>query len=969
MADYTARSSVVLNGKQAEDQLEALSKRAGTLREEMKKLRKANDLAGFKEKEKELQKVSKEMAQYRKEVFSVDKVLRNLSGASIKDLTTAQRKLNNEMRVMDRNSKEFKNAAKNAALLKNEIARAKIETGQWQSPMQRLLGQAKGLLPAFGIGAIVTGLVRAGKELFNLSSQIQGETIRSVTVFGDQLGYVEQQAEKVAAKMGVTNRQFVTMAASTADLLIPLDFTREQAAKMSTEVQALAGALDEWTAGQIGVTEVSNILTKAMLGQNEQLKQLGIAIRKDSEEYRDLVKQKLETEKVTRAQAEALATLELLYKKSADAQAAYEQEGNKLLRLQKSISLWWKNMKEGVVNYFMENQVDKLRREQEEVNGLVVELRSANTEQERREQIMNRLKQIAPELLKSITDEKSHIEDLTAAVAEYNKEMALKILIAEGEQDIAKQKSKVDAFRNLTAKAEADLARQMKKSLDWFEKKAPGVKQTAEEILFDTQKTLLQKGEELNALALKNTSLGNAALFHSLDSYRTFRSNYSQELNALDILVSETNKSKEEWQKIFGGQIAGGIQSEPTPIGEKNQTGEETPSSTGESNFSATKKALETAFAQELNLLKQQLLDKKITKEEFNQEQYVLELAHLTAMRELYKQYGEDVISVEGQIIDKKLAWQQQFNEMMLLSAQMTEKITADERKMFADIDAEMDEHLNNYIDNLNKETQATINAAIEKTKARQAEKEAALLAAHETGMAAVENANTIKEAGRAILNVIRDKIKAYLAEAVATQVSKILSKVPPPLSLILAAAAAAAVTLAFNKLVPKFDVGGFTGPGGKYKPAGIVHAEEYVIPQEGTKNKKIKPLIDAIETHRKAGTLDIVSMEGLLNSTPPLVINGITPSNVVLNDQGIRDAINYTWSQKGYSRGGSTGEYTFDAKKSTIDSDTAKLVADAVMQLKDEIRQFQKWQPEVAVTMIKKQLKNFDRIERESGL
>jgi len=559
MADYTARSSVVLNGKQAEDQLEALSKRAlskraGTLREEMKKLRKANNLAGFKEKEKELREVNKEMGQYKKEIFSVDKVLRNLSGASIKDLTTAQRKLNNEMKVMDRNSKEFREAAKNAALLKNEISKAKIETGQWQSPMQRLLGQAKGLLPALGIGTIVTGIVRTGKELFNLSSQIQGETIRSVTVFGNQLGYVEQQAEKVADKMGVTNREFVIMAANTADLLIPLDFTREQAAKMSTEVQGLAGALDEWTAGQIGVTEVSNILTKAMLGENEQLKRLGIAIRKDTEEYRDLVKQKLETENVTRAQAEAMATLELLYKKSADAQAAYQQEGNKLLRLQKSVSLWWKNMKEGVVNYFMENQVDKLRREQEEVNGLVVELRSANIEQERREQIMNRLKQIAPELLKSITDEKSNIEDLTAAVAEYNKEMALKILIAEGESDIAKQKSKVDAFRNLTAKAEADLARQMKKSLDWFEKKAPGVKQTAEEILFDTQKTLLQKGEELNALALKNTALGNAALFHSLDSYRTFRNNYSQELNALDILVSQTNHSKKEWQQIFGGE-------------------------------------------------------------------------------------------------------------------------------------------------------------------------------------------------------------------------------------------------------------------------------------------------------------------------------------------------------------------------------------------------------------------------------
>lgn len=871
MVNEQANIKVTLNSQEAQRELEGLHSRMKTLIELKKKAEKAGDLEAWKAADKELKKVDRTAKQLERDYADIEKTLKNLNGASLNDLLKTKKQLTKEVNKLERGTQEYIEKSKQLKSVKNEISGIYKETSATTGITGKLKNLAGQLLPAFGIGAIVAGIGRLGKELFGLTKTIQGETIRSVTVLGDQLSFVEEKAGQMAAKMGVTNREFVSMVAGTADLLIPLDFAHDRAAQMAIEVQGLAGALDEWTAGKYGVAEVSNILTKAMLGEMEQLKGLGIAIRKDSEEYRELVKQKMETENVTKAQAEAMTTLELLYKKSADAQAAYQQEGNKLLRLQKSISVWWKNMKEGVVNYFMENQADKLRIEQTEVNGLVVELRSANIEQERREQIMNRLKQIAPELLKSITDEKSNIEDLTAAVAGYNKEMALKILIAEGEQDIAKQKSKVDAFRNLTAKAEAELARQLKKSMDWFEKKAPGVKQNAENILFDTQKTLLQKGEELNSLALKNTSLGNAALFHSLDSYKKFRSNYSQELNALDILVSRTNKSKEEWQQIFGGPNATDSQTEPVPP-TKESTGTEkgTRSSTGTNNFSNIKKALETAFAQEQNILKQQLLEKRLTKEQFNNEEYALELAHLTAMRELYKNYGENFIQIEGQIIDKKLAWQQQFDEIMALSSELTDKITEDERQMFADIDAEMSEHLNNYIQNLDKETQATIKAGIEKTEAREAEKEAALLAAFETGMAAVENAKTTEEAGRAILNVIRDKIKAYLAEAVAAQVSKILASVPPPFGAILAAAAAAAVTIAFNKLIPKFDEGGFTGTGGKYQPAGIVHAGEYVIPQDGVENPALRPVIDWIELARRNGELRRLDLGPIVQAIQP---------------------------------------------------------------------------------------------------
>ena len=52
------------------------------------------------------------------------------------------------------------------------------------------------------------------------------------------------------------------------------------------------------------------------------------------------------------------------------------------------------------------------------------------------------------------------------------------------------------------------------------------------------------------------------------------------------------------------------------------------------------------------------------------------------------------------------------------------------------------------------------------------------------------------------------------------------------------------------------FSDGGPTGPGGKYEPKGVVHAGEYVIPQEGTQNPQLRPFIDFMEVSRKKGSL-----------------------------------------------------------------------------------------------------------------
>lgn len=59
--------------------------------------------------------------------------------------------------------------------------------------------------------------------------------------------------------------------------------------------------------------------------------------------------------------------------------------------------------------------------------------------------------------------------------------------------------------------------------------------------------------------------------------------------------------------------------------------------------------------------------------------------------------------------------------------------------------------------------------------------------------------------------------------------------------------------------------VGGYTGPGGKYEPAGIVHRGEYVIPQEGVNNPKLQPLINIIETARLNRSLSSTSLNPAL--------------------------------------------------------------------------------------------------------
>lgn len=63
---------------------------------------------------------------------------------------------------------------------------------------------------------------------------------------------------------------------------------------------------------------------------------------------------------------------------------------------------------------------------------------------------------------------------------------------------------------------------------------------------------------------------------------------------------------------------------------------------------------------------------------------------------------------------------------------------------------------------------------------------------------------------------------------------------------------------------------GGFTGPGGKYDPKGIVHAGEFVSNAEAVANPNLKPMFNLIDQAQRSGTVSSLTKDELTRALSP---------------------------------------------------------------------------------------------------
>ena len=254
------------------------------------------------------------------------KVNGKLADKTFGDLVKSATTLKKQIKGLKPGSDEFVEASKKLKSVNNRLAEIRGSTRGVTDAQKKaakattLWGRAFQAVTIVGFFALAERAARGFFSfLFTRTSELDGISRRFESVFGDSASTVEAWAEQNAISIGVTINEYKKLAAASGDLLVPIGFQRDQAAALSKEMLDLAAALAIAEGGTKSTAEVSEILNKALVGEREQLKTLGVVIQEADVKLRLAEKGQAKFTGQALKQAKALATLEIITENSADA--------------------------------------------------------------------------------------------------------------------------------------------------------------------------------------------------------------------------------------------------------------------------------------------------------------------------------------------------------------------------------------------------------------------------------------------------------------------------------------------------------------------------------------------------------------------------------------------------------------------------------------------------------------------------
>lgn len=173
-------------------------------------------------------------------------------------------------------------------------------------------------------------ILNFGRQAIQTYSDLEEATNKFNVVFQGFSKQAGDAIDELREKFGQSELSAKQMLSGTGDILTGFGFDRKLALDMSVLTAQLGSDLASFTNYAGGAAGATDALTKAMLGETESAKMLGIVIKQDSEEYKNLVEQAMTTgvqikeggEKIVvtnEQQAKAVAALALAYQQSKNA--------------------------------------------------------------------------------------------------------------------------------------------------------------------------------------------------------------------------------------------------------------------------------------------------------------------------------------------------------------------------------------------------------------------------------------------------------------------------------------------------------------------------------------------------------------------------------------------------------------------------------------------------------------------------
>jgi len=162
------------------------------------------------------------------------------------------------------------------------------------------------------LAAVGVGLIKAASDAEETESKFEA-------VFSGIIDESDKTARALAENFGFSSVKAKQLLGDTGDLLTGFGFTQESALELSNGVNELAADLASFTNFSGGAEGASRALTKALLGERESIKLLGIAIQEEDLKKRVQILRAKGITFETERQAKAFATLQLAQEQSKNA--------------------------------------------------------------------------------------------------------------------------------------------------------------------------------------------------------------------------------------------------------------------------------------------------------------------------------------------------------------------------------------------------------------------------------------------------------------------------------------------------------------------------------------------------------------------------------------------------------------------------------------------------------------------------
>lgn len=193
--------------------------------------------------------------------------------------------------------------------------------------MEGARGTAKSLLGMLA-GLFASNALRQFKqESVAAFSDMEEARNRFSVTFENTIDKANTSMETLRSEFGLSRSAAYGMLASTGDLLTGFGMTSESALDLSEKAARLGMDLYSYTNYAGGATGATQAITAAMLGETERMKGLGVVIRQDSDSFKKMVKEQMQTKGVTESVAKAFAVYTEIVNQSKNAIGDWNRPG------------------------------------------------------------------------------------------------------------------------------------------------------------------------------------------------------------------------------------------------------------------------------------------------------------------------------------------------------------------------------------------------------------------------------------------------------------------------------------------------------------------------------------------------------------------------------------------------------------------------------------------------------------------